>query len=412
MALQIAIVGSGPSGCYTAQALAKSCPQADITVIDQLCTPYGLIRYGVAPDHQGTKAVTRQFSRLFERQGVGFIGNLKLGHDISLETLRQNADVVVLALGLDEDRNLEIPGSQLSGVYGAGEITRYWNSHPDSQGFEPEFGKRVLIYGNGNVAADLIRILLKNEADLQGSDLDPDRVAEKVEEIHVVGRSPLTKAKFSSEMIHELSGIDDVGFSAAEEFALDCENAGPVAEAVSQLLDGSPATAGKNVIFHSGWTIAEYLEEAGKVRGVLLQQSGNGSTKTVDCDSVVTAIGFRAAGTLDRALILDRAEDLERGIIEPGLFVAGWFKRGPNGTIPDNRTDSISLASTITQYLETCSATKPNLQEVLENQFPKSTRYSDWLKIDAFEQQHAGEGRCRTKLATKDAMLAVIEKGI
>ncbi|MEM8794809.1 MAG: FAD-dependent oxidoreductase, partial [Pseudomonadota bacterium] len=183
MNAKVAIVGSGPSGCYVAQALVKALPNAELTVIDRLCVPFGLIRYGVAPDHQGTKAVSRQFARLFEKQGVAFVGNVELGRDLSLEALRDAMDVVVLATGLYGDRTFEVPGKDLSGIYGSGAVTRYWNGHPDSEGMKPEFGKRVVILGNGNVAIDVLRLLAKSPVEFDGSDIEPEFVDDGVETI-------------------------------------------------------------------------------------------------------------------------------------------------------------------------------------------------------------------------------------
>ena len=176
MTSKIAIVGAGPSGCFMAQSLGKACPDVEITIIEKLPVPYGLVRYGVAPDHQGTKAVIRQFARLFEKQGVNFAGNVNVGAgdaaDLSLAELRDIFDVVVLATGLSEDRRLGLAGEQTGGVYGSGAVTRFWNDHPSDQALAPEFGNQVVVVGNGNVALDVVRLLAKGADDFNGSDFD------------------------------------------------------------------------------------------------------------------------------------------------------------------------------------------------------------------------------------------------
>ena len=211
MTSKIAIVGAGPSGCFVAQSLGKACPDAEITIVDRLPVPYGLVRYGVAPDHQGTKAVIRQFARLFEKQGVTFTGNLCVGDDdsadLSFAELRGMFDAVVLATGLSEDRRLGLVGEEARGVYGSGAVTRFWNDHPSDQALAPEFGNRVVVVGNGNVALDVVRLLAKGTDDFNGSDFDPARVVTSVTDIHIVGRSPAHGAKFDAVMVKELAKI-------------------------------------------------------------------------------------------------------------------------------------------------------------------------------------------------------------
>ena len=175
--LRVAVIGSGPSGFYTVSNLLKQTDLVvEVDVFDRLPTPYGLVRAGVAPDHQGTKAVIRQFARLFERQGVTFTGNLCVGDDdladLSFAELRGLFDAVVLATGLSEDRRLGLVGEEARGVYGSGAVTRFWNDHPSDQALTPEFGTRVVVVGNGNVALDVVRLLAKGTDDFNGSDFD------------------------------------------------------------------------------------------------------------------------------------------------------------------------------------------------------------------------------------------------
>ena len=176
MSFQVAVVGTGPAGCYTAQALLKALPGVRVTLVERLPVPFGLVRYGVAADHQGTKAVTRQFDRVLAHPDVTFVGNVEVGTDISLDVLRASFDAVVVATGLHRDRRLGIAGEDLPGVVASGPLTRWANGHPDVSDAPPLLGRRAVVIGNGNVAVDVVRLLAKAPSDFVGSDL-PGEVA-------------------------------------------------------------------------------------------------------------------------------------------------------------------------------------------------------------------------------------------
>ncbi|MCZ1002388.1 FAD-dependent oxidoreductase [Streptomyces mirabilis] len=176
---EVAIIGCGPSGCYTALALRRLAPEVGITVFDGRLTPYGLVRYGIASDHQGMKGVSRQFDRLFASEGVEFVGNTVIGRDIALATLERAFDVVVIATGLSEDRPLEVPTDPQARVYGAGRLLRFLNGDPDSHGRslggpDGPLGTDLLVVGAGNVAIDVARLLCKTEKAFAGTDIDDE----------------------------------------------------------------------------------------------------------------------------------------------------------------------------------------------------------------------------------------------
>lgn len=407
MTPSIAIIGTGPAGCYTAQALRKSLPDAEITMIDRLPVPYGLVRYGVAADHQGTKVVTRQFSRVFERQDVAYLGNVDVGSDISLDDIRDEMDVVVLATGLYADRPLGVAGADMPDIYGSGQITRYWNGHPDSHGFAPNFGKRVAIIGNGNVAMDIVRLLSKTPADFAGSDMDLALLDHRVEDIHVVGRSDLGAAKFDIAIVKELAGIDDLCCLIAEE---DNVQDTPISKAVKEVVDASDPYGSRRVTFHSGWMTHYITAGEGGVKALHLARKSGEVKKQIACDSIVTAIGFGSEGSLDRASLLQGTDAQETGVLGDGLFATGWFRRGPTGTIPANRTDAIEVAAAITDWFARHGATnRPGRAAVLEHLGHKVTSYDDWRVIDKYETETAPEGRCRKKVRSRNAMLDIIE---
>ena len=257
----IAIVGSGPSGCYTAQFLRKRWPAAEIAIFDRLDHPYGLVNYGVALDHPGTKAVARQFDRLFEKDDVQFAGKVEIGTDITLEELRAAFDVVVLASGLHGDRTLEVPGSDLPGVLGSGRLTRLINGHPDENADDLRIGSRVTIVGHGNVAIDLVRLLLKSTDELRGLGVADDVIAAitagPVEHIDIVGRSAPALAKFDTAMVRELAKTPTSGSSPTSPESAPWRRGRrrhAKQEALSTLVDATAHRTGRTVDFHFGWT--------------------------------------------------------------------------------------------------------------------------------------------------------------
>jgi ferredoxin/flavodoxin---NADP+ reductase len=367
----IAIVGSGPSGCYLAQFLRKRFAASEIVIFDRLAEPYGLVRYGVAPDHLGTKAVTRQFDRLFERDGVRFVGNTEIGTDVTLDSLRASFDIVVLATGLWADRSLELPGVASGRVYGAGAVTRLINGHPGEVAADLSLGSRVTIVGNGNVAIDLVRLILTPAEELRALGVADDVIAAinagPVTHIDVVGRSAVDAAKFDTALVKELAKLPDVSFHS-DDLSHAAEPTGDSGDstkrdAVASIIDGSPAGASRQVHFHFGWT-----PNADSTHEAFVLDRGFDQSRALDSHAIVTAIGF---GEHDDAAII-RADhesddaDIERGILGPGLYCVGWLRRGPVGTIPANRTDSKMVADVIATAIDAgeVSLGKPGLSSL------------------------------------------------
>jgi len=400
MSGKIAIVGAGPSGCFLAQALLKAAPGLEVDLIDRLPVPYGLVRYGVAADHQGTKAVSRQFARVFERQGAQFFGNVTLGADVTLETLRAAYDAVVLAAGLSQDRPLAIPGGDLPGVHGAGTLTRALYDHPDACAL-PDLGPRPLIVGNGNVAIDLLRLLAKTPEEMTGSDLGAGPgewlAGSGIEEITITGRSPAAQAKFDTVMIKELAKLGGVSIRAIGAGASDDPVEQKKIEAV-QALDGI-ATGPRRITFRFGLTP---LAVEGETSAEAVRFATDQDEEVLSCSSVLTAIGFGPAGDLPRDVLLADARDAEAGALAPGLYATGWFRRGPRGTIPENRADAQALAARILDDLKS-DPDKPG-RAILAD-LAEAVDYTGWTRIDAHETEAAPEGRCRAKIATRAEML-------
>jgi ferredoxin--NADP+ reductase len=404
----IAIVGSGPSGCYTAQFLRKLWPASEIAIFDALPTPYGLVRYGVAADHQGAKAVTRQFDRLFERDGVRFLGNVRIGVDVDFDDLLGAFDVVVLATGLSKDRPLDLPQDPNARVLGAGKLLRGVNGYPglaNSAELGKPLGRQVTIVGNGNVAMDALRILVKDPGDLVGSDVD-DRLLDvlrgpTIERIDVVGRSNASNAKFDLTVLRELSQLSNVDIVVGET-AGDEQN--PVLDLLSAVGSGLPTESYRaaghrvTVAFHFGQTPVAIAFDDGKT---VLETRGTDDTSRVRnyrADSVVTAVGFVAGE--------DAPPEAWCG---PSIWRAGWLRRGARGSIPENRRDAAQTSERIGAAVREGDIPlgKPGLSAIWPQIAAFVVEFDDWRKLDEHERGQAPDGRCRRKVTDLDEMVAL-----
>ncbi|KAF0966991.1 MULTISPECIES: FAD-dependent oxidoreductase [unclassified Rhodococcus (in: high G+C Gram-positive bacteria)] len=407
VAPRVAVVGAGPSGCFTAQQLRKQWPEVEVTVFDRLPTPFGLLRYGVAPDHQGTKNVIRQLSRVFDDR-TRFVGNIELGRNLSIEDLRAAFDVVVLATGLSGDRRLGIPGDDLPGIVGSGRFTRCVNDHP-AAGDLPTVGRRVVLVGGGNVAMDIIRLLSKQPDEFTGSDLHPDTLgrlrSEGPRRIDVVVRSTPTDAKFDPVMMRELAHLASTEFRLADAGVLaTAESSDPRSAALAHVVEReSPAAPATTVVFHFGSTPVEVIgtdrAEAVKVRtGV--------HTTTLACDTVITAIGFESAVNDDLDLTLYRDADPGEDFLAPGLYRTGWL-HSSTGALPEMRARARALAARIRRDHAGHHPARPGLVAIPYEVIDRTVDFDGWMRIDEAEVASASPGRIRQKVREVDAMLAL-----
>lgn len=384
---KIAIVGAGPSGCYVAQALLKARPGLSVDVIEALPVPFGLIRYGVATDHQGTKAVSRQFARLFIRQGARLIGNLRVGRDVTLAKLQAAYDAVVLATGLPEDLRLGIPGDDLPGIIGASALTRALYDHPEAAAL-PDPGPEPVIIGTGNVAIDLLRLLCKSPEELTGSDLGPGPTAwladRHFRRITVIGRSPAAQAKCDPAMLRELAALSNARFQIQGIEGQASDELGSARLAALRMLgEAQPAEgAGIEVVLRFG--TAPLAIEA---RGAALRlHLGSPASQSIDATSIITAIGFGSTG-----------EALGPTDSTAPFYHAGWRSYGPVGTIARSRLEATPLAERILSDLSPDPA-KPGA--AIFAALPGLTDFAAWERIDAAETARAGADRCRIKFPT------------
>ena len=395
----IAIVGSGPAGCYLAQALRRIWPTTDLAVVERLPVPFGLLRYGVAPDHQGTKAIARQFERSFERDGVALFAGVEVGRDIELDALRGIFDVVILATGLAGDRRLAIAGENRLGVYGAGCVTRWLNGHPDECAFAPVLGTDCVIIGNGNVALDLARILAKSEAERVGTDLpDPAKLhsIDRVRDITVIGRGTPESAKFDSVLVKEMARLVGVAFSVvAPPTAAGVSDAARAKGAAVRALGGQGRGADKRVTFRFS-LVPHAFDGDDRVTAVVCRDSFGAEAK-IPASSVITAIGFE-----DHPASSIRRDRHAATVEQEGLFATGWFRRGPTGTIPENRKDAHEVAQAIERFvagmMPSGKSGVAGLRQMLRLRGIRAFDYQDWLIIRRHEEEAAVCGRLRRKV--------------
>lgn len=417
----IAIVGSGPSGLFCADALLRQRPDLKIDVFDRLPTPFGLVRFGVAPDHQGTKAVTRQFDRLFAGGNLRFLGHVQVGRDLPLADLRSHYDAVVLALGAHADRPLGIPGEDLPGRYGSMAFVGWYNGHPDFRDLEPLLDRPgAAVIGMGNVAVDILRVLGKTKAEMASSDLTAhaaDRIAAApFTDLYMLGRRGPIEASFTSTELGELGRLERVRPIVRKS---DLPDAIP-ANALGGLDPNEARVKEKNLailhefadrndekpirlhfLFHA---TPEAITGSDRVEGLKIKGG-----PTLEVGTVVSAIGYRTAadGDLPQSDARGVIANTE-GRIEPGLYVVGWAKRGPSGTIPTNRAEAKAVADLLlADYANDTAPAREGSAALDAWLFSRGVNVMDWAcwkRIEAAEIAAALPGSPRAKLAAWDEL--------
>lgn len=399
----VAIVGCGPSGCYTALALRRAAPDVHITVFDARPTPFGLLRYGVAPDHQGMKNVGRQFDRLFASDHVEFVGNTRVGQDLSLEVLEENFDVVVLATGLAADRPLTVPVDPEARVYGAGQLLRYLNGDPDSilrQSTPPPLGEEVLIVGTGNVAMDVARLLCKADDGFHNSDVDDDarealRTAD-LRHLTLLSRGPRDRVRWDGSMFAEL-----------------CTLPGVTVYLDGEIVDRSTVSGGSGKHGRDVRVDVRFREipvgidfDGRQVNGhrTVVRTRFNGKpdepmaeqeTFVHRAGTVVTAMGFvdEPAG---------REWSDREGVVRVGGCGSGFL-----GNLAENRALAKEAARDILARVSE-SPGRPGLDGVRAHLPAASTTFDDWTAVDRAEVDRARPGRVRRKFTAWSEMTDVI----
>ena len=437
--LRVAIVGSGPSGMYAADALVSQTDiPATVDVLDRLPVPFGLVRYGVAPDHVSIRSVRDTLDKVFDKEGVRFVGNVNVGADISMADLHEYFDAVVLTYGASRDRRLGVPGEDLEGSVAATDFVAWYCGHPDAERgtFEAllETSTSAVVVGVGNVAVDVTRVLAKTVPELDQTDM-PQHVLDALDrssitDIHVLGRRGPAQATFTTKELRELGELleadvivdeGDVVVDAASEQTIATDKA--VARNVDVIREWSTRTpAGKSRRIHLHFC-ARPVEVTGedRVQSVVVEKTqldgtgnavGTGETFVIPADLVVRSVGYR--GTAIEGVPFDASSNviphLEGRVLggdgpTPGEYVAGWIKRGPTGIIGTNKKDAAAtvaalLADAASGALPSASAgTVEAFDSFLADRGVDVVDTRGWRSIDAAERALGGSrGRARTTL--------------
>jgi ferredoxin--NADP+ reductase len=431
MPLSVAVVGAGPAGFYATDAVLSCFPDAQVSIIDQWPTPFGLVRFGVAPDHLNTKNVTRIFDKTLAKEGVSFSGNVTVGRDVSYHELRSIFDLVILSAGMGHARSLGIPGIDTKGVISATDFVGWYNALPgiNDCGKLISGAKSAVVIGNGNVALDIARLLAKTESELAKTDIDPHAghclSMSKIQDIYVIGRRGPVEANFSFPELSELGDLEraepvvDKGLfptdikGAAESMSKKTERNLRVLESFAQRGTGS-----KNVRVHLLFC-ASPLEIVGEkqVIGIDMMQNEvaagqarpTGKKFSIQTDIVCPAIGYDSQPIngvpYDRGTGRVISDD---GKVEDGVCVVGWARRGSSGVIGTNRVDAREVIGLMAP--QSTENGKPGLRELHRLLDSRNIDVVDtvrWRAIDLAEMSKAHGGRPRIKFNSVQEMLAL-----
>jgi ferredoxin/flavodoxin---NADP+ reductase len=449
--LHAAIVGGGPSGFYAAEALLRKCPGIRVDMFDRLPTPFGLVRGGVAPDHPKIKQVSLTYDKIARSPGFAFWGNVEIGTTLTIEDLTAAYHVVVLAYGASVDRALGIPGEELPGSHTSTELVGWYNGHPDYQDRVFDFsGETAVIIGQGNVAADLARMLATPVDELRRTDITQRALealaGSRIRDIHVVGRRGPAQAKFTSVELKELGQVRDCAAVVnAADLELDpastAEIADPRADETRKnfatfrsFSESKPGSGSKRILFHflktpvqinSNRKVESITLAHNRLEGPAFGQVAIATSQTFDlpCDLVFRSVGYKGVPVVGVSF------EAKTGIIPnargrclndcdpvPGLYVTGWIKRGPTGIIGTNRADSVETVDCIIEDLSRSKpARKPGIAALRGAILERGARvvtYAGWQQIDAAERARGQpSGKPREKFTLVADMIALAETG-
>jgi len=435
MTISVAIVGAGPSGFYAAQALIDKGIDCRIDVIEMLPTPFGLIRGGVAPDHQHTKRVTRTYEETASSDAINFYGNLQVGRDVTVLELRAFYDAVVLAIGMPVDRGMDLIGGTKRGIYGAAEFVGWYNGHPGYRELDPLLDdRRVAVIGNGNVALDIGRLLCKTREEMARTDM-PEYAIDAIRnapitDVFIFGRRGPAEAKFTNVELREIGQLADCA-PIIDPDELPDELPADLSDRDRRLRQRNIETfrsfaamnpAGKSRRLHFCFRSMP-IEVIGKdrVEGLRLQRTvvedgeamGTGRYYDILCGTVIAAIGYRM-GPLEgvpmdgrRGIVINKD-----GRVADGLYVVGWAKRGPVGVISSNKPDGDAVAEHIAADVKKGKKPgRPAFEEHLRARGARWVTFDDWKFLDEAEISAAQNGAPRKKFVRVEDMISLLEQG-
>lgn len=448
--LRIAIVGAGPAGIYAADALMKSDAEVSIDLFERMPAPFGLIRYGVAPDHPRIKGIVTALHKVLDKEQVRLLGNIDYGTDITLSDLRRFYDAVIFSTGANADRALPIPGIDLDGSYGAADFVSWYDGHPDVPRVWPLDAEKVAVLGVGNVALDVARVLAKTGDELLPTEIPPNVYAglkeNKAVEVHVFGRRGPAQAKFTPLELRELDHSptievivdpEDIDYDEGSEAARrHSKQVDMVANTLEQWAIRDQGNRPHKLFLHFFESPSEIVGEDGKVVGLRTERTqldgtgnvkGTGNFRDWDVQAVYRAVGYLSqniselpfddqAGVIPneagRVLVDEGADGSARYM--PGTYVTGWIKRGPVGLIGHTKGDANeTVACLLDDSKNFGAAESPELDAVtdfLESRGIPFTTWAGWYRLDAHERSLGEpEGRERVKVVEREDMLRASE---
>ncbi len=445
MKLRLAIVGAGPAGIYAADILLKHerAFEVSIDLFDQLPAPYGLVRYGVAPDHPRIKGIINALRDVLDRGDIRIFGNVRYGTDITLEDLKRHYHAVIFATGAVRDAELDIPGVELDGSYGAADFVSWFDGHPDVPREWPLEAQSIAVLGNGNVALDVARMLVKHPEDLLPTEI-PANVYEglkssPVTDVHVFGRRGPMQVKFTPLELRELGELRDVDmivydedfdYDAASKAAIESNKQVFVIDKVlSQWRQREVGQASRRLHLHFYAKPVEILGEDGKVTGYRYERTepdgeggvrGTGEIREIPVQAVYRAIGYfgspldgipfdKKHGVIPNheGQVLDKHND-----IVPGVYTTGWIKRGPVGLIGHTKSDAMeTISHLVNGQASWWTPAEPDEAAVVRMLDDRGVKYTDldgWHRLDEHEiALGQAEGRARIKVVPREEMVAV-----
>jgi ferredoxin/flavodoxin---NADP+ reductase len=432
-------VGAGPAGIYAADILQGRDPEVRIDVFEKLPAPYGLVRYGVSPDHPRIKKIQDALHQVLQSPRIRLFGNIEIGVDVSIEQLRGAYDAVVIATGADRDADLEIPGAALPGSFGGADFVAWYDGHPDTSRHWPLEAESVAVIGAGNVALDVTRMLIKHAEHLAHTDI-PEHVetalrANPVKDVHLFIRRGPADVRFSPMELRELGAQHDVDVIVdpsevvldehAERMITQFTQRRLIVQTLTEWAGTDPATrwASRRVHLHFYQRPARLLGES-RVSGIEVERTtpdplgrviGTGEHLRYKVGAVYRTIGYRSSPlpgvpfNPETATIPDtegRVVD-DQGAPVPGLYTTGWIRRGPIGLIGSTKSDAAQTIDSLLTDLATTDRPAPTGQaDTLCAQLTGAVGWDGWLRIDAAER-HLGtqRGRHRTKIVDRTQML-------
>ena len=444
-ALRVAVIGAGPAGIYASDILTSRDERATVDIFDRLPTPYGLIRYGVAPDHPRIKQIIVALHRVFDSERIRFFGNVNVGVDLKIDELRQFYDAIIFATGAERDRSLDIPGEDLAGSYGAADFVAFYDSHPDrEQTWDLSQAGSVAVVGVGNVGLDVARILSRTGEELLHTDI-PEHVYDvlkdsTVTDIHMFARRGPAQAKFTPVELRELDHsptmqvvVDPEGmeFDAASETALaGSKSLRMVVDVLSEwaIRDADPTRA-RRIHIHFLENPVEILGTDGRVSGLRTQRqelTGDGNVRGTErftewpVQAVYRAVGYRSELIADlpfdaRNAVLPNAGgrvlDLD-GEQQRGVYATGWIKRGPVGLIGHTKSDAAeTIGNLLADAPQLPTATDRDPAAVVALLTEKGLPFTDFEGWDRLDEHERGLGsptaRQRVKVHTRHGMTEV-----